>query len=484
MFVAVLAYLLAVPARSAAQAATTSIDMHGDSVSIRLVDTDLRAAVQSLSRYLDRPVVFGAVTNARVTIETPGPVPRWQVLQVLKGVLLSQNFELVSDSGYYRVQQRAPPVAADQAPHHEQQGGPIELFTIHLRHARAADVAVTVNALYGRIAAIGEIGAPPQMLNQQLKEDRIPPGQITSPNPPTPVVARAAILTGDITIVPDGRSNSLLIRATPEDFELIQAAVKELDIRPLQVLIQVLIAEVRTNGSFFLGVDAKAGPFTTGNGTTVTTTQNSNASVNDFVMQVMHLGGINIDATITAAAEKGDVHILSRPVIVAANNQQAQILVGSQRPFIQVSRSLPTDAATRDQVVQYKDVGTSLIVRPTISPDGYVVLEVTQEVNLATSEVEFNAPVISTRQVQTQLLIKDGQTVALGGLSDREKDATQGGVPVLSSIPLIGGLFGHVSRTSAQTELFIFLTPHVIRTDEEADSLSAPLLKKATEGTP
>jgi general secretion pathway protein D len=345
-------------------------------------------------------------------------------------------------------------------------------------------VAVTVNALYGRIAAIGEIGAPPQMLNQQLKEDRIPPGQITSPNPPTPVVARAAILTGDITIVPDGRSNSLLIRATPEDFELIQAAVKELDIRPLQVLIQVLIAEVRTNGSFFLGVDAKAGPFTTGNGTTVTTTQNSNASVNDFVMQVMHLGGINIDATITAAAEKGDVHILSRPVIVAANNQQAQILVGSQRPFIQVSRSLPTDAATRDQVVQYKDVGTSLIVRPTISPDGYVVLEVTQEVNLATSEVEFNAPVISTRQVQTQLLIKDGQTVALGGLSDREKDATQGGVPVLSSIPLIGGLFGHVSRTSAQTELFIFLTPHVIRTDEEADSLSAPLLKKATEGTP
>ena len=114
----------------------------------------------------------------------------------------------------------------------------------------------------------------------------------------------------------------------------------------------------------------------------------------------------------------------------------------------------------------------------------YVVLEVTQEVNLATTEVQFNAPVISTRQVQTQLLIKDGHTVALGGLSDREKDSSQGGVPLLSSIPFIGGLFGHVSRTSAQTELFLFLTPHVIRTDDEADSLTAPMIDKSHEVTP
>jgi general secretion pathway protein D len=464
--------------------AEAAVIAHGDSVTIRLVDADLRAAVQSLSRYLDRPVVFGAITGARVTIETPGPVPRSQVLQVLRGVLLSQNFDLVADSGLYRVQQRATPGAADAAPRPLRPAGTVELFSIHLRHARAADVAVTVNALYGRAAAIGEIGAMPQMLDQQLRDERIPPGQITSPGQQAPVVARAAVLSGDITIVPDPRSNSLLIRATAEDFELISAAVKELDIRPLQVLIQVLIAEVRTNGSFFLGVDAKAGPFKTSNGTVATATQSAGGTVGDFVLQVMHLGGMNIDATLTAAESNGDVRILSRPVIVAANNQQAQIMVGSQRPFIQVSRSLPTDAATRDQVVQYKEVGTKLIVRPTISPDGYVVLEVTQEVNLATAEVQFNAPVISTRQVQTQLLIKDGQTVALGGLTDRQKDHSQGGVPVLSSIPWIGGLFGHVSNSSSQTELFLFLTPHVIRSDEAADSLSAPMLQRATEKSP
>jgi general secretion pathway protein D len=109
---------------------------------------------------------------------------------------------------------------------------------------------------------------------------------------------------------------------------------------------------------------------------------------------------------------------------------------------------------------------------------------VSQEVSNATNETAFSAPVISTRSVQTQLLIQDGQTVALGGLTDRQKDVTQGGIPILSSIPLIGGLFGHSRRSTAETELFVFLTPRVIRTDDDAMRLSAPLRERATKGTP
>ncbi len=129
--------------------------------------------------------------------------------------------------------------------------------------------------------------------------------------------------------------------------------------------------------------------------------------------------------------------------------------------------------------MQYKDVGTKLTVQPTISPDGYVALSVTQEVNNATSEVAFDAPVISTRSVQTQLLIKNGQTVALGGLTDQQRDVTQSGIPFLSGIPWLGGLFGRTSRQTSETELFLFLTPHVIRTDQDADSLTAPLRNRA-----
>jgi general secretion pathway protein D len=168
-------------------------------------------------------------------------------------------------------------------------------------------------------------------------------------------------------------------------------------------------------------------------------------------------------------ASRGDVHILSRPVLLAANNHEARILVGSQRPFVQVSRSLPTETPTRDQVVQYKDVGTRLTVRPTISADGYVTLEVIQEVSSATTETAFDAPVISTREAATQVLVKDGQTIVLGGLVDRQRDVTSGGVPLLSSIPLLGAAFGRQGRRTAETELFLFLTPRVLRTDEEVE---------------
>src|SRR6185503_7886494 len=104
------------------------------------------------------------------------------------------------------------------------------------------------------------------------------------------------------------------------------------------------------------------------------------------------------------------------------------------------------------------DVGTKLSVRPNISVDGTVQLHVTQEVSNATSETQFNAPVISTRSIKTDLLVKDGHTIVLGGLSDRQRDVESRGIPFLSRIPFIGGLFGRQSRSTTETELFVFLT--------------------------
>ena len=154
------------------------------------------------------------------------------------------------------------------------------------------------------------------------------------------------------------------------------------------------------------------------------------------------------------------------------------MLVGSQRPFVQVSRSLPTETPTRDQVVQYRDVGTRLTIRPTINQDGYVSLVVQQEVNAATSEVQFDAPVISTREAVTQVLVKDGQTIVLGGLRDQQRERTQSGIPILSGIPIIGGLFGSADRRKTETELYLFLTPRILKTDADADSVTAPRLPK------
>jgi general secretion pathway protein D len=129
-------------------------------------------------------------------------------------------------------------------------------------------------------------------------------------------------------------------------------------------------------------------------------------------------------------------------------------------------------------------VGTKLSVRPTISSDGMVQLEVMQEVSSATGETQFDAPVISQRSVQTQLIVRDGQTIVLGGLTDKQRDVTTGGVPFLSSIPLIGGLFGHASRRTTETELFVFLTPRVIRNDADAQRLSQPMRDRADQVKP
>jgi len=474
------------PCLARAQRGDSMVSVRGDSVSVHLIDADLRAAVEALAPFLDRPVAFGnVVPGAHVTLETPHPVPRTEVLGLLAGLLASQNLQLANDSTLYRVEVKAAAPPAATVPNAATAaGGGVQLFIIHLRHARAADVAATVNALYGRSSALGEPGPErPTTLDQQLQSTQIPPVGAQSAAVSS-VAGRNATLSGDVTIVPDARSNSLLIRASQSDFDLITAAVNALDTRPLQVLIEVIIAEVQRDRSLAFGVDATLPPTRVGSSKTVVNGSQVGAGLTDVILHASHFTGLDIDATLTAAAERGDVRILSRPILIAANNQPATINVGSQRPFVQLSRTLATDNSARDQVVQYMDVGTKLTVLPTISPDGYVGLEVTQEVDNATSEIAFDAPVISTRSVQTQLLIKDGQTVALGGLTDSEHDVSQGGIPVLSSIPLLGGLFGHVSRQTTSTELYLFLTPHVLHTDADADSVTAPLIKRAEPERP
>src|SRR5205823_14215749 len=170
--------------------------------------------------------------------------------------------------------------------------------------------------------------------------------------------------------------------------------------------------------------------------------------------------------------ERGDVRVLSLPVIIAQNNRQASLNVGSSRPFVQVSQTVPNDPTGRVQTVQYIDVGTVLTITPTINPDGYVNLVVSQTDNSASNEIQFDAPVIKKREATTQVFIRDGQTTVIGGLAGKTRDHTVSGIPILSRTPLIGPfLFGNVTQTDVTRELFLFLTPHIISTDEDADKM-------------
>jgi general secretion pathway protein D len=276
----------------------------------------------------------------------------------------------------------------------------------------------------------------------------------------------------EIRIIAEETSNSLLIRATEPDFQLIQAIVQGVDLRPLQVLVEVTIAQVQRTHDLDIGVS--------GNGVRVSSAKNdptakfdvpSTAGARDFIMRLVDGNGtIQYDVAIAALQARGDVKVLSLPVIIAQNNRQAVLNVGSSRPFVQVSQTVPNDPTGRVQTVQYIDVATVLTITPTINPDGYVNLQIQQTDNSATNEVQFDAPVINKREATTQVFIRDGQTTVIGGLADKAKTTDVSGIPFLSSIPWIGPLiFGRTTKTETTSELFLFLTPHIISSDEDID---------------
>jgi general secretion pathway protein D len=455
----------------------------GDSVVVQFVNADLRAVVQALGRYLDRPLLVGNVPGVQVTFESPTPVPRAAIPGLLRGLAEAHGLELLADSAFYRIAPASESVRRSAGPPGmEGQGaaGPPELFTLRLKHARASDVAGTVGALFG----IGVAGVGRTLSNGALSDELRRSAEATVATPATPAARpgsgeRGAVLSGAVVIVPDELTNSLLIRASREDYDVIVAAVEQLDVRPLQVLIQVLIVEARKDRLFSLGVDATAEGIGFDRGRGTVDGSLVGGGLGTFAVQIMRMASFDLDVILRAAVSKGDAKIVSRPVLLATNNREARILVGSQRPFVQVSRSLPTDTPTRDQVVQYKDVGTQLTVIPTINPDGYVGLMIRQEVNNATSETQFDAPVISTREAETEVLVKDRQTIVLGGLRERQQDVVKTGIPLLSALPLIGGLFGSEERRTTETELFLFITPWVLRDDAAVDSAAAAALERA-----
>lgn len=470
-FTALLIPLFATWPAQAQDSVPVVTSLSGDSVRLRVVDAELRVVVQALGRHLDRPLLLGAVPDVRVTLDTPRALARRDVASLLRGLLDSYSHELIADSAFYRVRPREPTQPSRAATGAGDRALP-ELRVIRLRHARATEVAATLMALFGvsggDIVPVGRAGT----LSDELRRNTVPPVQpggqsgARQPGGPAP---RAAVLEAPVTIVPDQVSNQLLIRATARDADLLAAAVAEIDVRPLQVLIEVVIAEVRRDRQTAYGLQWTLPDRSVRSGNTTVGASQSGGGLGDFVVRMMNLGRGDIDAVLQAGTTSGDVDILSRPVILAANNQEATFLVGAQRPFVQVSRSLPTDGAARDQVVQYKDVGTRLVVRPTISADGFVTLDVTQEVSSATAETAFDAPVISTREARTQVLVRNGQTIVLGGLIDRQRETTSGGIPLLSSIPLVGGLFGRRGQRASSTELFLFLTPRILATDADVD---------------
>jgi len=463
---------LAVPWPGAAQQPAIRRTQGG--VVLNFQDVQLSYVISALAELASLNVVYSDLPDKMVTVRTPQPVPIDAIGDMIRDLAVTNGVAITEQDGYMRLQGAA---AAQAIP------TPRQLYILKLRHARAPILSQTLSALFGGQILQANTPEQAQTLAQQLRiaqqqaqlqamraEAARARGQETT----VPQV-RAGELEGEVTIVPDELTNSLLVRATPSDFSIVQQAVQALDLRPLQVVIEVVIAEVRRTDDLNAGTSFV---IESENGRT-TGELASNQPAEGGALTIIRSGVVNFQATIAALASTGDVRILSRPLVVAQNNQEARIFVGSERPFVAFSQALPTDQGVLNQSIQYRDVGTNLTITPTINDDGYVNLSVLQEVNAATNETQFDAPVISTRTAQTQILARHGQTVVVGGLVDKQLDRIRSGIPLLKDIPVLGWLFGSERSTTGTSELFLFLTPYVVLTDDDADRVKQEIENRA-----
>jgi general secretion pathway protein D len=244
-----------------------------------------------------------------------------------------------------------------------------------------------------------------------------------------------------------------------------------------QVLIKVLVAEVTHEDSADWGTDFSVlNRRANGNGTTVAQTLGNGAAAAANGGLIVGLVENNVNATLHALATEGKLDVLSRPYILASDNQLASITVGQEVPFI--TNTQITDTGQQINTIQYQDIGIILNVTPHINPEGLVILDVAPEISqLSASTVPIGAgvaaPIIDKRSAQSRVGIKNGSTIVIGGLMQDNKTLTISKIPILGDIPLIGGIFSRTQVDKTKTELLIFLTPHVAQQPDTLDPMTA-----------
>ncbi|NQT38519.1 MAG: hypothetical protein HQ581_13570 [Planctomycetes bacterium] len=355
-----------------------------------------------------------------------------------------------------------------------------------LKNAPATDVALAIN----------------QFLESERDVQQIEPGLLSA----------FEQMEREVVVVPEPVSNSLIVSATPRFFEEIEQLVLDLDEQPPMVMIQVLIVDVLLGSVDEFGIELglqdsilfgrsedgipgfNFNNLPLGNGTDAAALNAAKylagQALSSFgvgrVSSETNYGGLVLSASsdsvsvlIRALKECRRVDVLSRPQIMTLDNQPAFVHVGQSVPQV---TGTSVDLGTTNTAVEYANVGLILGVTPRISPDGLVVMEIDTEKSEVGSELEgipisvsggevIRAPRINTITAQTTVSALSGQTIVLGGLITKKKTKVSRRVPFLGDLPLAGHLFRYDGEVEQRTELLIIMTPHIVRSEEEAERI-------------
>jgi general secretion pathway protein D len=292
-------------------------------------------------------------------------------------------------------------------------------------------------------------------------------------------------------IVPNPENNAVLVYATGDEEDTIEAMLHKIDILPLQVRIDVIVAEVDLNDNlsygtqFYFSHHALRGALGQAASALTSSGASGSAASGGFVFNAVGAGG---DFVLTALQGITSVKVLSSPELLVLDNETANLQVGNLVPYLSAQTTVPTSGILSSGLetsnsVNYFNTGVITQVTPRVNSGGLVTLDITQQVSSvapnsgtsSTSGSSINSPTFQQRAVQTRVVVQDGQTVGLAGLIQDSVSRGNTGIPILKDIPILSLLAGTQSNTRSRTELLVLLTPHVLHDQRDARALTEDL---------
>lgn len=284
----------------------------------------------------------------------------------------------------------------------------------------------------------------------------------------------------------DEAKNALVVMATPEDYKRLRQIVETLDVLPNQVFIEATIAEITLNDDLQFGVrwflQKNASSVGFSNAATRDAATNLIAPLLDgaFPGFSYMLKAANVQVTLHALNTITNVNVISTPSLTVLDNRQAVLQVGDQVPVLTQQATSVIGVSPTINSVNYRDTGVILAITPHINESGRVMLEIEQEVSNVAPVLDstIGSPTIQQRKVKTQVIVSDSEALMLGGLiqNSRSRGSTQ--VPVFGDLPVFGSAFKDKKDAIGKTELLIMITPHVMRTNSEAQEATDEFKRK------
>jgi general secretion pathway protein D len=369
------------------------------------------------------------------------------------------------------------------------QGAERRFFFYAVQNGRAADLAETLNrSIYGGKYKTSDPDTNPST-NDNFGEPNAPvPTQTATPTTATPSApapdepALPGAAAGNVTVTVDKGNNALLIYGTPQQYSVIADVLHHMDVAPIQVQLEAVIAEVTLNDGLQYGVQYFYNP---SNKHEFVLSNSNTANITPALPGFSYLftQGTNIKIILSALSQVTHVEVISSPNVMVLNNGTAMLEVGNQVPISTGQAvSVTADNAPIVNSISYRSTGVILKVTPSVNKSGLVTLDVLQEVSNVAPDADqvstIGSPTFAERKVKSTIAIHDNETVALGGMISSNRTQGSSGIPFLSALPVVGGLFGTKTDNTARTELMVLITPHVVENLEAARAVTEELRQK------